>query len=127
VSSPPPSGGSWQDADVFDLPSYRLRLYVSGPTPLSARAVVNARRAFDQHLAGRYELEIIDIADNVAAAIGDQVVAAPTLVKLAPLPVRRLIGDMSTVERLLKVLDVALPTPESGPATSARGADTSPP
>jgi circadian clock protein KaiB len=101
------------DADVgagFDF-RYRLRLYVSGPTPLSARAVVNARRLFDEHLKGRYELEIIDIADNVAAAIQDQVVAAPTLVKLSPAPVRRFIGDMSNSGRILKGLDVVVAAP----------------
>ena len=96
------------------MTTYRLRLYVSGPTPLSARAVVNARRLFDQHLNGRYELEIIDIADNVASAIEDEVVAAPTLVKLAPAPVRRFIGDMSNTERILRGLDVV----SSGPRTA---------
>jgi circadian clock protein KaiB len=94
---------------------YRLRLYISGPTPLSARAIVNARRIFDQHLSGRYELEILDIADNVRRATEDQVIAAPTLVKLSPAPLRRFIGDMSNVERILKGLDV-IPAAATAPA-----------
>ena len=124
MSKSPPSGDGWPDEGALAPAVYRLRLYVSGPTPLSARAVVNARRLFDQHLAGRYELEIIDIADNVAAAIGDEVVAAPTLVKLAPLPVRRFIGDMSNAGRLLKGLDLA-PAPDAGVAEPAKGNEPS--
>ena len=83
---------------------YIFRLYVSGATALSARAVVNARKICDDHLKGRYQLEILDIADNVELAMKDQIVAAPTLVKLAPAPLRRFIGDMSNVNGLLERL-----------------------
>lgn len=83
---------------------YVFRLYVSGATALSARAVVNARKICDDHLKGRYQLEILDIADNVAMAMKDQIVAAPTLVKLSPAPLRRFIGDMSNVEGFLERL-----------------------
>ena len=86
--------------------NYILRLYVSGATALSARAVVNARKICDAHLKGRYQLEVLDIADNVAMAMKDQIVAAPTLVKLAPAPLRRFIGDMSNAEKLLERLGV---------------------
>ena len=86
--------------------SYVLRLYVSGATALSARAVVNAQKICDQYLKGRYRLEVLDIADNVAMAMKDQIVAAPTLVKLAPAPLRRFIGDMSNAEKLLERLGV---------------------
>ena len=86
--------------------NYILRLYVSGATALSARAVVNARKICDDHLKGRYRLEVLDIADNVAMAMKDQIVAAPTLVKLAPAPLRRFIGDMSNAEKLLERLGV---------------------
>lgn len=86
--------------------NYILRLYVSGATALSARAVVNARKICDDHLKGRYRLEVLDIADNVALAMKDQIVAAPTLVKLAPAPLRRFIGDMSNAEKLLERLGV---------------------
>ena len=85
---------------------YIFRLYVSGATALSARAVVNARKICDDHLKGRYQLEILDIADNVQMAMKDQIVAAPTLVKLAPAPLRRFIGDMSNVKGLLERLGV---------------------
>jgi circadian clock protein KaiB len=83
---------------------YIFRLYVSGATALSARAVVNARKICDDHLKGRYQLEVLDIADNVAMAMRDQIVAAPTLVKLAPAPLRRFIGDMSNVDTFLERL-----------------------
>jgi circadian clock protein KaiB len=86
--------------------NYIFRLYVSGATALSARAVVNARQVCDAHLKGRYQLEILDIADNVVKAMKDQIVAAPTLVKLAPGPLRRFIGDMSNAEGLLERLGV---------------------
>jgi circadian clock protein KaiB len=86
--------------------NYILRLYVSGATELSARAVVNARKICDDYLKGRYRLEVLDIADNVAMAMKDQIVAAPTLVKLAPAPLRRFIGDLSNAEKLLERLGV---------------------
>ena len=84
-----------------------LRLYVSDAAPLSSRAVVNTRAFCEEHLAGRYELEILSIADNVAQAALDQVIAAPTLLRLWPLPVRRFIGDMSAPGRLMEGLGLA--------------------
>ena len=85
-------------------PPFRLRLYVSGATPASSRAVVNARRFCETHLAGRYTLEILSIVEHVAEAAQDEVVAAPTLIKLAPLPVRRFIGDLTDTRRLEEAL-----------------------
>lgn len=79
----------------------KLRLYISAAAPRSARAVVNTRLFCEQFLLGKYELEILNIADHVALAAADQVVAAPTLIKLAPLPARRFIGDMSDPQALL--------------------------
>lgn len=79
----------------------RLRLWVSAAAPLSARAVVNTRAFCEAHLPGRYELEILSIADHVQRAAEDEVIAAPTLLRVWPLPVRRFIGDMSNPERLL--------------------------
>lgn len=84
----------------------RLRLWVSSAAPLSARAVVNTRAFCERHMAGRYELEILSIAENVERAAGDQVIAAPTLLRVWPLPVRRFIGDMSNPTRLLDGLDL---------------------
>lgn len=83
-----------------------LRLWVSSAAPLSARAVVNTRAFCEAHLPGRYELEILSIADNVERAARDEIIAAPTLLRVWPLPVRRFIGDMSNPDRLLDGLDL---------------------
>ena len=92
-------------AAAIDKP-YVLRLYVTDATPKSARAIVNARRLLEEHLHDRYSLEILNIAEHVAQATADQIVCAPTLLRVAPAPVRRIIGDMSDVARVLKGLDV---------------------
>ncbi len=86
--------------------AYVLRLYVTDATPKSARAIVNARRILEEHLQGNYSLEILNIAEHVAQATEDQIICAPTLLRLAPPPARRIIGDMSDVARVLKGLDV---------------------
>jgi circadian clock protein KaiB len=85
---------------------YVLRLYVVGTTPRSNRAIVNIRKICDEHLAGRYDLEVIDVLKNPALAAGEQIIATPTLVKKLPLPLRRFIGDMSESERILLGLDL---------------------
>lgn len=74
---------------------HRLRLYVVGTTPASSRAIVNTRRFCEEHLKGAYDLDVVDIALDPSVAATAQVVAAPTLVKETPPPVRRFIGDMS--------------------------------
>ena len=102
-----PASGVSADSVAAVAGPYVFRLYVSGATPASARAVVNARRVFETHLPGRYRLEILEIGDHVGQATADQVVATPTLVKLAPPPLRRFIGDLSNVERLLSSLHLA--------------------
>jgi circadian clock protein KaiB len=106
-----PEAPTDKSADTGQHPpiQYLLRLYVTGPSSVSARAVVNARRICEAHLQGRYQLEILNVADNVAMATKDQIVAAPTLIKLAPLPLKRFIGDMSNTERLIQGLDVGKP------------------
>jgi circadian clock protein KaiB len=83
-----------------------LRLYVTGTTGRSVRAVQNVRRICEEHLGGLYELEVIDIYKNLPLARGDEIIAAPTLVKRLPAPLRRLIGDMSDVRRVLVGLDL---------------------
>jgi len=85
---------------------YVLRLYVTGSTSRSVRALENVRRICDEHLAGNYQLEVIDIYRNLALARGDQIIAAPTLIKRLPAPLRRLIGDMSNEEKVLIGLDL---------------------
>jgi circadian clock protein KaiB len=85
---------------------YVLRLYVSGTTPNSQRAIDNIRKICEEHLQNRYELEIIDIYQQPALARDGQIVAAPTLIKKLPLPLRRFIGDMSKTEKILIGLDL---------------------
>jgi len=85
---------------------YVLRLYVTGMTPRSTRAVENVRTICEEHLHGRYDLEVIDIYQQPTLAKGEQIIAAPTLVKKLPLPLRRFIGDMSQTERILLGLDL---------------------
>ncbi len=85
---------------------YLLRLYITGPTPQSTRAIVNIRKICEEHLEGRYDLEVIDIRENPILAEGEQIIAAPTLIKKLPLPLRRFIGDMSQTERILVGLDL---------------------
>jgi circadian clock protein KaiB len=85
---------------------YVLHLYITGMTPRSQRAIDNVRKLCEEHLSGRYELRVVDIYQQPTLAQGDQIVAAPTLVKKLPLPLRRLIGDMSDEGRVLIALGV---------------------
>ena len=85
---------------------YVLRLYVAGTTQRSTRAILNIRRICEEHLAGRYELEVVDIYQQPTLAVGEQIIAAPTLIRKLPLPLRRFIGDMSGTERILVGLDL---------------------
>src|SRR3954454_6259472 len=80
---------------------YQLRLYVAGQSPRSVRALENLRRVCDEHLAGRYNVEVIDLLVNPALARGDEIVAVPTLVRKLPEPIRKIIGDLSDTERVL--------------------------
>lgn len=81
--------------------AYVLRLYVTGMTPRSTAAFASIKRICDQHLPGRYDLEVIDIYQQPSLAKNDQIVAAPTLVKSSPAPQRRLVGDLSQESRVL--------------------------
>lgn len=85
---------------------YVLRLYITGMTPNSKRAVENVKKICEEYLQGRYELEIIDIYQEPALAEGAQIIAAPTLVKKLPFPLRKLIGDMSNTNKVLAGLDL---------------------
>ncbi len=80
---------------------YVLRLYITGATPRSSRAIQNLRKICEEHLQGRFDLQIIDIYQQPGLARGEQIVAAPTLVKKLPLPLRKFIGDLSDTERIL--------------------------
>ncbi|MFL6468852.1 MAG: circadian clock KaiB family protein [Pyrinomonadaceae bacterium] len=86
--------------------NYVLTLYVTASTPRSLRAIANIRKLCEQYLAGRYELDIVDISRDPEMAKADQLIAAPTLIKRLPLPLRRFIGDMSDEKRLRIGLDI---------------------
>jgi circadian clock protein KaiB len=83
-----------------------LRLYISGPTPRSAQALVHVRELCEAHLTGRYQLTVVDLSQSPALASRHQIIAAPTLVRERPLPERKFIGDMSDRARILRGLDV---------------------
>ena len=85
---------------------YLLRLYVAGTTPRSLMAVTNIKKICEEHLQGRYDLEVIDIYQQPTLAKGEQIIAAPTLIKKLPLPLRKFIGDMADQDRILVGLDL---------------------
>ena len=81
--------------------TFRLRLYVAGQTPRSLAAFSNLRKICETHLAGRYEIEVIDLLEHPQLARGDEIIAVPTLVRKLPEPIKKLIGDLSDTERVL--------------------------
>lgn len=85
---------------------YVLRLYVTGVTPKSTRAIMNIKKICEEHLQGRYDLEVIDIYQRPTLAQGEQIIAVPTLIRKLPLPLRKFIGDLSSTERILMGLDL---------------------
>ncbi len=106
---------------------YVLRLYITGVTPRSTRAIANIRRIAEEHLRGRYKLEVVDIYQQITLARDEQIIAAPTLLKKLPLPLRRIVGDLSDKERVLVGLDLrphpeapAPPKKERAPAACSR-------
>ena len=97
---------------------YVLRLYITGSTPNSTRAISNIRKICEEHLEGRYDLEVVDISQYPSLAEGEQIIAAPTLIKKLPLPLRRFIGDMSQTDRILLGLDLREAAEKVSPARS---------
>lgn len=89
-----------------DSERYILRLFIAGTTPRSTLAILNIRKICEEHLPGRYDLQVIDVYQQPTLSEGEQIVAAPTLIKKLPLPLRRFIGDMSDTARLLVGLDL---------------------
>ena len=94
------------DLVVVDDERYELRLYVAGQTEKSIRAIANLKRICKTHLDGRYTIEVIDLSTNPQLAAGEQILALPTLVRRLPEPVKRIVGDLSTEERVLVGLDL---------------------
>jgi len=95
-------------SDNFDL-----RLYVAGQTPKAVRAFSNLRKICEEHLQGRYSIEVIDLIENPALGSGDQILALPTLVRRLPAPIKKIIGDLSNTERVLVGLDLRPRRPSS--------------
>ena len=93
-------------AATRDRAKYVLRLYVTGMTPKSTLAIANVQKLCEEYLEGAYELKVIDIYQQPQLAKGEQIIATPTLIKKLPLPLRRLIGDMSDTERFLVGIDL---------------------
>lgn len=85
---------------------YVLRLYVTGATPKSRRAISNIKEICEEHLKGRYELQVIDLYQYPKLAKGEQIIALPTLIKKLPLPIRTLVGELSDTEKVLFGLDI---------------------
>lgn len=96
----PDEPGPWDDA------VWELRLYVAGQTGKSLTAIANLQRICDEHLAGHYRIELVDLLERPALAQGDQILAVPTVVRTLPEPMRKVIGDLSNVERVLVGLDL---------------------
>ncbi len=84
-----------------DAETWHLRLYVSGESPKSVEAFANLKRLCETHLAGRYEIEVVDLLEHPRLARGDEIVAIPTLVRQLPSPMRKIIGDLSDTDRVL--------------------------
>ncbi|GJE72709.1 circadian clock KaiB family protein [Methylorubrum podarium] len=102
-----PRGEDGEAADgAIDDGRYRLRLYVAGQTAKSLAAMANLRRFCEEHLAGHYDIEVIDLMKNPQLAAGDQILAIPTLVRRLPAPLKRIIGDLSNTEKVLVGLDI---------------------
>ncbi len=92
------------ESDAWE--SWELRLYIAGATPRAVAALDNLKRICEAHLAGKYRIEVIDLLRNPRLAAGDQILAVPTLVRKLPVPVRKIIGDLSNEERVLVGLDL---------------------
>jgi circadian clock protein KaiB len=100
------AGGRAGRGGVGDLGFWKLRLYVAGQTAKSVAAFQNLKRICEEHLAGRYRIEVVDLLQNPTLARGDQILALPTLVRQLPPPVKKIIGDFSNAERVLVGLDL---------------------
>ncbi len=85
---------------------WNLRLYVAGQTPKSITAFINLKKICEDHLKGRYTIEVVDLLENPTLARGDQIFAIPTLVRRLPPPIRKIIGDLSNTEKVIVGLDI---------------------
>ncbi|MGB8651484.1 MAG: circadian clock KaiB family protein [Mycobacteriales bacterium] len=97
----PGGAGRKEVSEEESAPVYDLRLYVAGQSPKSLRAIDNLRKVCEEHLAGRYRVELIDLVENPKLARGDEIIAVPTLVRKLPEPIRKIIGDLSDTDKVL--------------------------
>jgi circadian clock protein KaiB len=93
-------------ADAGADETWELRMYVTGRSPKSLQAIANLRRACEEHLAGRYRIEVVDLLENPRLAADDQILAVPTVVRKLPHPIRMIVGDLSDTDRLLVGLEL---------------------
>src|SRR3984893_6737594 len=100
------TSASGQEAPI----EWDLRLYIAGCTPKCVAAFTNLKKLCEEHLAGQYRIEVIDLIENTQLAKGDQILAIPTLVRKLPEPIKKIIGDLSNTERVLVGLDLRPPT-----------------
>jgi circadian clock protein KaiB len=106
TAKPPGAKAKAPAESALARPKYDLRLYVAGQTPRSLHALSNLKRICEEHLAGQYRVEVIDLVKKPQLAAGDQILAIPTLVRAIPKPARKIIGDLSNTERVLVGLDI---------------------
>jgi circadian clock protein KaiB len=94
------------ESEIIEKELFILKLYVAGTTPKSIAAITNIKRICEDFLHGKYNLEVIDLYQNPSLAKGEQIIAVPTLIKKLPSPLRRIIGDMSNVDKVIVGLDL---------------------
>lgn len=102
--------GEQVGAEKKQKTEWELRLYVAGQTANAIAAFANLKRICEEHLAGKYSIEVVDLLENPKLAAGDQIIALPTLVRKLPPPMRQIIGDLSNTERVLVGLDLRPPS-----------------
>jgi circadian clock protein KaiB len=107
MSEPRASAGTAPTSGPGEV--WDLRLYVTGRSPKCLRAIENLRHACEEHVAGRYRIEVVDLLENPRLAADDQILAVPTVVRKLPEPIRKLVGDLSDTERLLVGLQLREP------------------
>jgi circadian clock protein KaiB len=106
MSNTPGTVGELPPESVDITESWNMRLYIAGQSPKSLRALANLKKMCEEYLAGKYHIEIIDLLESPQLASTDQILAIPTLIRKLPEPVRKIIGDLSNVERVLVGLDL---------------------
>jgi len=109
MSEPRAPEEGWAGASGDSGESWDLRLYVTGQSPNSIRAIENLRRACEEHVPGRYRIQVVDLLKNPRLAAADQILAVPTVVRKLPVPIRKIVGDLSDTDRLLVGLQVRTP------------------